>query len=50
MSVAKQTFGVCETVDMSRLDRGVEYYAALQAADCKDFEPLKALIERTIAE
>lgn len=32
--------------DMSRLDRGVPYYAALQAADGGDLAPLKALIAR----
>jgi Fic family protein len=37
-------------VDMSRLDRGVQYYSALQAADGRDLEPLKALIESAIAE
>jgi fido (protein-threonine AMPylation protein) len=37
-------------VDMSRLDRGVDYYSALQAADRQDLEPLKLLIERAVAD
>lgn len=37
-------------VDMSRFDRGVNYFAALQAADQGDFEPLKARIENVISE
>jgi fido (protein-threonine AMPylation protein) len=35
-------------VDMSRFDRGVSYYAALQAADHGDFAPLKILIVKAV--
>ena len=35
-------------VDMSRFNRGVEYYAALQAADENNIEPLKEIVLRTI--
>jgi fido (protein-threonine AMPylation protein) len=35
-------------VDMSLFNRGVEYYAALQAADGNNFEPLKKLIHRAV--
>lgn len=41
MQQCLDTFG---HVDMSRLDRGVPYYASLQAADRGDLAPLKALI------
>ena len=37
-------------VDMSLFNRGVEYYAALQAADGNDIQPLKELVRRAIAD
>jgi Fic family protein len=37
-------------VDMSRFNRGVEYYAALQAADGSDFGPLKELVHRAVTD
>ncbi len=37
-------------VDMSLLDRGVEYYAALQAADGNNLEPLEKLVHRAISD
>ena len=45
MQQCLDTFG---HVDMSRLDRGVPYYASLQAADRGNFEPLKELILKTV--
>lgn len=35
-------------VDMSLFNRGVEYYAALQAADGNNLEPLKTLVHRAV--
>lgn len=35
-------------VDMSLFNRGVEYYAALQAADGNNFDPLKRLVHRAV--
>jgi hypothetical protein len=35
-------------VDMSLFNRGVEYYAALQAADENNLEPLKKLVARVV--
>lgn len=35
-------------VDMSLFNRGVDYYAALQAADRKDLKPLKTLVGRAV--
>ena len=35
-------------VDMSLFNRGVEYYAALQAADGNNLEPLKKLVDRAV--
>jgi len=37
-------------VDMSLFNRGVEYYAALQAADGGDFQPLKELVRRAVTD
>jgi len=37
-------------VDMSLFNRGVEYYAALQAADRNDIKPLKELVRRAISD
>jgi transposase InsO family protein len=48
-TLMEQCIGSFGQVDMSRCDRGVDYYAALRAADRQDPEPLKALIERTVA-
>jgi Fic family protein len=49
-TLMQQCIGSFGHVDMSRFDRGVDYYAALRAADRQDPEPLKALIERAVAD
>jgi Fic family protein len=47
MQQALEMFG---HVDMSLFDRGAKYYAALQAADAKNFTPLKKLIHRAVTD
>ena len=44
----QQCLDLFDKADMSLMNKGAEYYAALQAADAKDYRPLVTLINPVV--